>query len=642
MFGRVMALFASGAPLPALLDAIARAVEAEDPAATASIHLLDEPGDLDELEVVADLPRGVAAAWRQPIRAPDGAALGVFTLHRRKKGAPKAADRIFLEGVAQLAAMAIRLQPGAPPAPDPEQDAAQRLAHFFEVSLDMLCIRDLDGRFVKVSRAWESVLGYPVGELEGAHLLPLVHPDDHERTRGQMRLIQAEREFGGFINRYRHREGHYRHLEWRARRSGELIFAVARDVTDRLAAEAEMAMAKQAAESANQAKSDFLANMSHEIRTPLNGVIGLAAVLADSGLTAPQREMVELIQSSGVTLERLVSDILDVSKIEAGQLDIEARAFDLLAEIEGLLDIARMRAEAKGLAFHADHTALAPGEFWGDSVRIKQVLGNLLSNAVKFTSQGRVSVRIEVTDPEQPRLPAQLTFEVRDSGVGFDADFAALLFQRFSQADTTITRRFGGTGLGLSISKALVELMGGEITAESEPGVGSLFRVVMPLARSEAAPPAPAAIDRADPVAPARGFRVLLAEDNPTNQRVIQLILEPHGARITTVGDGAEAVEAFKAGVFDLVLMDMQMPVMDGLTAIRVIRGHEAANPDRARTPIAMLSANAMPKHRRDAIAAGADLHIAKPVTATGLIGAVAEALDAADRDSELRPGAAL
>jgi PAS domain S-box-containing protein len=529
-----------------------------------------------------------------------------------------------------------------------ESDTARRLANFFEVSIDMLCIRDMNGCFVKVSRAWESVLGYSVEELVGAPLLSLIHPDDVAPTQAHAARVQGEDVVFGFINRYRRKDGEYRHLEWRARRYGDLVFAVARDVTGRLAAEAEMAAAKRAAEAANEAKSDFLANMSHEIRTPLNGVIGIIAALAQTELTPQQREMVELVQNSGVTLERLVSDILDVSKIEAGRLEIEARTFDLQAEIDGVLNTAQMRAREKGLVFHTERGECARGEFLGDSVRIKQVLGNLLSNAVKFTSDGEIQVRVQVEEPdvaEAPERPSRLIFEVQDTGVGFDPDFSGTMFQRFSQADITITRRFGGTGLGLSISKALVEMMGGELTAESEPGRGSLFRVSIPLARSRSLADYEQGRAQAQAAAPslalacerASGVRVLLAEDHPTNQKVIQMILAPHGARITTVENGAEAVEAFKANAFDVVLMDMQMPVMDGLTAIRAIRAHEAANPGWPRTPIAMLSANAMPQHRQAAMAAGADLHVSKPVTASALIGAISEALDASGETDAIK-----
>ena len=510
------------------------------------------------------------------------------------------------------------------------------LNNFFEVSLDLLCIRDMDCRFVRVNQAWEAAFGYRIDELQGQPMLAFVHPDDQTPTNGEMDRMKVEDEVLGFINRYRHRDGHYRHLEWRARRVGDLVFGVARDVTERLAIEAELKQAKLDADAANRAKSDFLANMSHEIRTPLNGVIGIVGVLATTTLTPEQREMVEIIQRSGMTLERLVSDILDVSKIEAGRLEIETSAFDLRDELEAAIQMNRLRAEAKGLAFRAEFGDAARGGFHGDVARIKQVLGNLLSNAIKFTHHGEVSVRLDVDGPDQPG-PCRMTFEVSDTGIGFDADFATSLFQRFSQADSTITRRFGGTGLGLAICKSLVELMGGEISAQAEPGQGSHFRVSIPLTRLAPAgdradaPPRPDALGatawRRDGCGPDGPLRVLLAEDHPVNQRVIQLMLAPQGVEVTTVEDGARALDAFESGAFELVLMDMQMPVMDGLSATRAIRQREAARDAAARTPIIMLSANAMAQHRIEALAAGADLHLAKPVTAAGLFASIDEVL---------------
>jgi two-component system, sensor histidine kinase len=512
--------------------------------------------------------------------------------------------------------------PLAGPAPD--------FATFFAVSLDLLVIRDSHFRIVKVNQAWERTLGYAMAELEGRPMLEFVHPDDVVASEDQMQRVVAERDVKGFINRYRCRDGSYRHLEWRARQEGELVYGVARDVSERIVQEAEMASARAEAEAANQAKSEFLANMSHEIRTPLNGVIGVAAALAQTELSPAQSEMVGLIQTSGHTLERVVSDVLDFSKIEAGRLEIEAQPFDLRAETDRLLEMYRLRADEKGLALAVDYGQGAAGWFCGEFVRVKQVLGNLVSNAIKFTAEGEVRATIDVRAGLEPDM-AELVLKVRDTGIGIDEAFAGRLFQRFSQADGSITRRFGGTGLGLSICQALVELMGGEIDVTSAPGRGSCFRVRLPLRRLEAPrlDRAPAAADLSL-AAGASGLRVLLAEDHEINRRVVELILGPLGVALTTAVNGAEAVGACEAGAFDLVLMDMQMPVMDGLAATRAIRLAEAAWPERVRTPIIMLSANAMRQHREEALAAGADLHLAKPVTAASLLGAVGQALDLA------------
>ncbi len=513
----------------------------------------------------------------------------------------------------------------------PHENLAGDISAFFDVSLDLLIIRDINGRVLKASRSWEAQLGHRPEDMEGRPLLRLVHPEDMPGTLSSVKEVENRRDSDtvlGFTNRYRHKDGHYRTLEWRAQRLGDRIYGVARDVTERVAAERALVEAKAAAEAANRAKTDFLANISHEIRTPLNGVIGIVDALARTPLNADQTEMVGLIRDFGATLERLVSDFLDIAKIEARQMELENRPFDLDQALRPCIEVMRHRAEEKGLALRLhglDATARGTdGRYLGDGTRIGQVIGNLLSNAVKFTEAGEVTLRVRA---ETAGEKTTLTFEIEDTGIGFDADHAAGLFGRFHQADASISRRFGGTGLGLSICRSLVEMMGGEISAASTPGAGSRFTVVLDLPH---APPEQADDPRDAQAAPIENedtpLRVLLVEDHPTNQRVAQLILATLGAEVVTVNDGLEAIDAFRAGTFDVVLMDVQMPRMDGLAATRALRALEAES-GAARTPIIMLSANALTAHREQTLEAGADLHVAKPITAANLLAGIRAAV---------------
>ncbi|MFA4893605.1 ATP-binding protein [Brevundimonas sp.] len=382
-------------------------------------------------------------------------------------------------------------------------------------------------------------------------------------------------------------------------------------------------LAQRRAEEANRAKSEFLANMSHEIRTPLNGVVSMADTLARRDLQPEEHEMVELIRSSGATLERLLSDILDSAKIESGQLTFEPAPFDLEQSVNDVAALWRVKAEDQGVAMVVEFDEALSGPVLGDMVRVRQVLTNLVSNALKFTSSG--SVRLSVMST----LDDRVVFRVTDTGVGFDPDQKSRIFRRFQQADGSITRRYGGTGLGLTISNALVGLMGGTaLECDSAPGKGSTFwfDIPMPRAAQAGTEAEPAGADIA-----ATPLRILLADDHPANRKVIEIMLAATAMELKTVEDGQQAVDAFAADRFDLVLMDMQMPVMDGLTATREIRAIEAAR-GLTRTPVVMLTANAMAEHVAAGRAAGADGHLTKPVTLVSLFEAIASALGAETR----------
>jgi len=405
----------------------------------------------------------------------------------------------------------------------------------------------------------------------------------------------------------------------------ERIVGVVRNVDREKRAERAMTTALKAAEAANRAKSEFLANMSHEIRTPLNGVMGIAGALARTPLEPEQREMVGLIESSAGVLESLLSDVLDTARIESGRLELSNETFDLAASLRAVVALFEPKAAEKGLSLEISIAPTAEALVSGDPVRLRQIVSNLLSNAVKFTDAGKVSLVVDATRSIET---VSLRLTVRDTGIGFDAAVGAKLFKRFEQADGSITRRFGGTGLGLAISRSIAETMGGTLEAVSQPGQGAAFTLTLDLARArgEAAAP-PGELQAAGNEAALDSPRVLLAEDHPTNRKVVALILEAVGADLTIVENGQAAVEAAEADDFDVILMDMQMPVMDGLTAIRLIRARERAT-GVPRTPILALTANAMPEHTEASAQAGADGHLSKPIAAAKLVEAVRNAIE--------------
>jgi signal transduction histidine kinase/ActR/RegA family two-component response regulator len=375
------------------------------------------------------------------------------------------------------------------------------------------------------------------------------------------------------------------------------------------------------AEAANAAKSQFLANMSHELRTPLNGVIAMTELLHAHQSDERGREMARTIVASGQTLEHVVNDILDVAKIEAGQLQFEIAPFDLAEVLEAAAALHGASAAAKGvllkLAVHPD----ADGVYAGDRTRVSQLVTNLAGNAVKFTETGCVQITARCHK-------GGLCISVSDTGIGFDRATAARLFQRFEQADVSVSRRYGGTGLGLSISASLAEMMGGNISVRSVPGKGSTFFAHLPLRRlGDAVTRVMNAIAPTEDLQPERSLRVLYADDHAINRQVVAMILEPLGVDLTLAEDGAQALELIEAAPFDLILMDVQMPEMDGLTATRALRAHEVAT-GRSRTPVISLTANAMADDVRRSMEAGSDLHLAKPIRPAALLEAMEQLLD--------------
>ncbi|HZZ33675.1 MAG TPA: ATP-binding protein [Phenylobacterium sp.] len=402
---------------------------------------------------------------------------------------------------------------------------------------------------------------------------------------------------------------------------------------DLKAAMRDLENARDAANAANVLKTQFLANMSHEIRTPLNGVLAMAEVMSMGQLADVQRERLGIIRQSGSLLLAVLNDVLDLSKIEAGKLSLVTEDFDIAASLSPTAETFQVLAQAKGLEFAFTVSDAAKGWWRGDADRLRQIVGNLLSNAVKFTPQGSVEAAVDV-DPSKQTL--RLT--VRDSGVGIAPEKLPALFEKFTQADNSATRRFGGTGLGLAICRELTQMMGGAIKVESREGEGSTFTVELPLTRGKSvgAGQIEAAHDNSD-----HNIRLLAAEDNPTNQQVLAAVMESLGIDIDIVADGKQAVDAWQVGGYDLVLMDIQMPVMDGIEAARQIRATEIAE-QRKRTPIVALTANALTHQVEEYIAAGMDGHVAKPIEIAKLYEAISGALtNAATGASGRTPAAA-
>ncbi|WP_052507392.1 PAS domain S-box protein [Desulfonatronovibrio magnus] len=650
------------------------------------------------------------------------------------------------------------------------KEKSEELENYFTSSLDLLCIANTSGEFVRLNPQWEDVLGYNVEELKGRPFLDFVHPDDWEDTMQKAKDLSMQKEVLQFVNRYRHKDGSYRWIEWRARPEDDMIYAVARNITDRVDAEQKLAArdrllsklseqvpgaiyqfqinpdgtscfpfasagiwdvyevspeevrldatkvysriqpheydrvaesieessknlsiwhceywvnlpakgerylkgiarpekmsdntviwhgyladkteekaieqdlvkARDEAEKASRAKSEFLANMSHEIRTPMAGIMGALEMMSALTRDEESQKIINMTLDSANSLKQIIDDILDLSKVEAGKLEICSEQFDIAALLDKAVSLYSFQAREKNIELKSWIADDVPRFLIGDAHRISQVLRNLINNAIKFTPQGEVNVRLSSRNIS--RAKAELVFEVEDTGVGINAEFMPRLFESFSQADISYSKSKQGTGLGLSISNKLVKLMGGKIEVQSEPGYGSIFSFHLSFILPES-DTQQQAFDRSVPGSELKltrdgqfemPLKVLVAEDVQVNQHYIEFILKRMGCTADIVDNGSTAVQRFREKKYDIILMDIQMPQIDGVEATRQIREieddhspafekeHQAQSDNNSqmqgrgsRTPIIALTAYAMAEDREKFLKSGMDGFVSKPV----------------------------
>ena len=525
------------------------------------------------------------------------------------------------------------------------QQSLKRLHRQNQLILDSvgegICGLDLEGKIILANPAAGLMLDWKIEDLLGQSLHDVSHHTRHDGTpypAEQCPIYAAYKE--GVVHR-----GH-NEIFWRKDGTsfpvgyistpilddaGSPLGAVVAflDITERERAEAELLHAKEVAEAANCAKSEFLANMSHEIRTPMNGILGMAELVLDTDLTPEQREYLGMVKSCADSLLMIINDILDFSKIEAGKLDLERIEFGLRASLNPIIKPLAIRAHQKGLDLHCHVRSEVPDTLLGDPNRLQQVLINLVGNAVKFTERGSVAIEV-ASEAAQERDSLMLRCSIRDTGIGIPPAEQAAIFEAFRQVDGTIARRFGGTGLGLAISRQIVSSMGGTIWLESQPGVGTTFYFTARFGFDSTEPcGTPSTTDSVPelrrysakslvPNGHGRSLQILLAEDNRVNQRLVVHFLEKAGHVVTVTANGREALAAIETQEFDVVLLDAQMPEIDGFEATRLIRAREKNTG--GHIPIIALTAHAMKGDREKCLELGMDGYLSKPVNCRELL----------------------
>lgn len=498
--------------------------------------------------------------------------------------------------------------------------------HSISVSAqDAIIMIDRGGAVTYWNPAAERILGYRSDEMLGKDLHTCLAPEqllrDFERSFGYWQVTGKGNAVG-------------RTTEWTAlTKNGRPIpvevslssvmirnqwhgIGILRDITERKYTEDALRKAKEAAESASTAKSQFLAKMSHEIRTPMNGVLGVLELLMRERLTDHHHRLVRMAQSSGKALLNIINEVLDFSRIEAGKLELVSSDFDLRETLVEVVEIFASHAQSKGIQLISDISPALPSILHGDPDRLRQILVNIIGNALKFTDHGEVIIRVRCDRLQHDRV--LLRFEISDTGIGISAEARCHIFDSFSQADGSMTRKYGGSGLGLTIARQLTELMGGTIRVESELGRGSTFWFLIPMESGQTHPSAKPAADRERPLKVSFRGRVLLAEDNPVNQEVVRGMLEFLGCEVESVYNGQEALDQLVGARYDLVFMDCQMPEMDGYAATREIRAGEATE-RRSRIPIVALTGHAMQGDRELCLASGMDDYLVKPCSVAQL-----------------------